>query len=67
MDVDFDGVVNLIAKDAYKKTNMQIAREVIEGKWGTSKTKPSREKMLTMAGYDYKVIQRMVNEILSKR
>lgn len=66
MDVDFDGVVNLISKDVYKKTNLQIAREVIEGKWGTSKTKPTREKLLTMAGYDYKVIQRMVNEILAK-
>ena len=66
MDVDFDGVVNLIAKEPYKKTNLEIAKEVIDGKWGTKNTKPSREKLLTMAGYDYKIIQRIVNELLKR-
>lgn len=64
LDVDFDGVVNLIAKEPYKKTNREIAREVLEGKWGTKNSKPSREKLLTMAGYDYKAIQKIVNEWL---
>ena len=53
LDVDYDGIVNLIAKEPYRKTNREIAREVLEGKWGTAKSNPSRKKMLTMAGYDY--------------
>ena len=64
LDVDFDGIVNLIAKTPYKKTNREIAREVLEGKWGTKNTKPTRKELLTRAGYDYNVIQRMVNEWL---
>ena len=66
LDVDYDGVVNLIAKEPYKKTNMEIAREVIAGKWGSINTTPKREKLLTMAGYDYKTIQRLVNELLQR-
>lgn len=61
LDVDFDGVVDLIAKDPYKKTNKEIAKEVLEGKWGTKTSNPSRKKLLTMAGYDYNEIQRLVN------
>ena len=61
LDVDFDGVVNLIAKEPFKKTNAEIAREVLEGKWGTKTSNPSRKKLLTMAGYDYNEIQRLVN------
>lgn len=61
LDVDFDGVVNLIAKEPYKKTNREIAKEVLEGKWGTKTSNPSRKKLLTMAGYDYNEIQRLVN------
>ena len=65
LDVDYDGVVRLIAKDPYKKTNEEIAKEVLEGKWGTKNTNPTREKRLTMAGYDYKAIQKIVNAWLS--
>ncbi len=61
LDVDFDGVVNLIAKTPFKKTNEEIAKEVLEGKWGTKTSNPSRKKLLTMAGYDYNEIQRLVN------
>ena len=67
LDVDFDGVVSLIAQTPYKKTNEEIVQEVIEGKWGTKNTNPSREKLLTMAGYDYQTIRRMVNEYYAKR
>ena len=67
LDVDFDGVVSLIAQIPYKKTNEEIVQEVIEGKWGTKDTNPSREKLLTMAGYDYQTIRRMVNEYYAKR
>ena len=61
LDVDFDGIVNLIAKQPYKKSYEEIVQEVLDGKWGTKNTKPSREKLLTMAGYDYSLIRRMVN------
>ena len=67
LDVDYDGVVNLIAQSPYKKTNEEIVEEVLEGKWGTKNTNPSRNKLLTMAGYDYKVIQKMINERYSEK
>lgn len=66
LDVDYDGIVNIMAKDPFKKTDLEIAREVLENKWGTKDTDPSREKLLTMAGYNYKKIQRIVNELKSK-
>ena len=62
LDVDYDGIVNLARPD--RKTNAQIAQEVIEGKWGTKNSKPSRKQLLTSAGYDYQIIQDIVNKIL---
>lgn len=44
-----------------KKTNEQIAKEVIQGKWGNGTT---RKKKLTEAGYDYSAIQKLVNKML---
>lgn len=44
-----------------KKTNAEIAREVIAGKWGNGKI---RQQRLTAAGYDYATIQKLVNTIL---
>lgn len=67
LDVDFDGVVNLLAESPYKKPYAEIALEVIAGKWGTKSTDPSREKLLTMAGYNPKTVQLIVNQILSKK
>lgn len=64
LDVDFDGIVDLIAKDPKRKTNEEIAKEVIEGKWGTKSTNPSRKVLLTRAGYDYDTIQSIVNNLL---
>lgn len=43
------------------KTNEQIAKEVIEGKWGNGE---DRKKRLKNAGYDYKTIQSIVNKLL---
>lgn len=40
----------------------QIAREVIDGKWGNGKVRKDR---LTEAGYDYKTIQTLVNRIIT--
>ena len=47
------------------KTIDQLAQEVLEGKWGTKETNPTREQNLTNAGYDYSKVQDRVNEILN--
>lgn len=51
------------ATSATKKTVQQIAREVIQGKWGNGS---ERKKRLAAAGYDYAEVQAQVNRILSK-
>lgn len=40
-----------------------IAKEVIKGKYGNGE---ARKKALTAKGYDYKVVQKKVNELLKK-
>lgn len=44
-----------------KKSNEQIAKEVIKGLWGNGAT---RKKRLTEAGYSYTAIQKLVNKYL---
>ena len=44
-----------------KKTIDDIAKEVLNGKWGNGS---NREKSLTKAGYDYNAVQDRVNELL---
>lgn len=44
-----------------KKSNEEIAREVINGKWGNGAV---RKKKLQDAGYNYSVIQAIVNKML---
>lgn len=61
LDVDYDGIINLARPD--RKTNAEIAAEVLEGKWGTRNTRPTRKQLLTAAGYDYNAIQYIVNKI----
>ena len=46
-----------------KKTNEQIAKEVVAGKWGTGN---ARKCALEKAGYNYKEIQTLVNKLLKK-
>lgn len=65
LDVDYDGVVSLIASPI-RKTVEELAKEVLENKWGTSNTKPTRKERLIAAGYDYKAVQAKVNEMLKK-
>ena len=48
-------------KTSSTKSVDEIAKEVIQGKWGNGE---ERKKKLTAAGYDYSVIQKKVNEIL---
>lgn len=42
----------------------QIAKEVINGQWGTGAT---RKAALTTAGYNYSAVQKKVNELLTKK
>lgn len=42
------------------KTVTQVAREVLNGKWGTGS---DRKKRLTEAGYDYNAVQKEVNRL----
>ena len=44
-----------------KKSVDEIAREVIQGKWGNG---TDRKKRLTEAGYDYSAVQKKVNQML---
>ena len=44
-----------------KKTNEQLAKEVVAGKWGNG---AERKKRLTEAGYDAATIQKIVNGLL---
>lgn len=44
-----------------KKTNEELAKEVIAGKWGNGQT---RKNKLTQAGYDYSAVQKIVNKML---
>lgn len=62
LDVDYDGIVNLTRPD--RKTPARIAQEVLEGKWGTKYSNPSRRQLLTEAGYNYEQIQYLVNKAL---
>lgn len=66
VNVDFDGIINMMGTDkvGYRKTNREVAQEVIAGKWGTASTKPSRRELLTAAGYDYTTIQKLVNQLV---
>lgn len=44
-----------------KKSNKEIAKEVVAGKWGNGN---ARKTALTKAGYNYKIIQSLVNKLL---
>lgn len=43
------------------KSELEIAKEVMQGKWGTGK---AREKAIWNAGYDYNAVQAMVNQMI---
>ena len=44
-----------------KKTVSELAKEVLEGKWGNG---ADRKKKLTQAGYDYNLVQAEVNKLV---
>lgn len=47
--------------DTAKKTNAELANEVIAGKWGNGE---ERKQRLTAAGYDYDAVQAIVNKLV---
>ena len=53
-------LVNAVLSGEYT-TNTQLAYEVIEGLWGDGEV---RKVALTKAGYDYRAVQNLVNQIL---
>ena len=62
----FDAFITTESGEAVKdtvgrKSNAEVAHEVIEGKWGND---PSRTKKLKAAGYDPKEIQKIVNQLM---
>lgn len=68
-----DNVMNIVASynlEKYSvfatshKTTLDIAKEVIKGKWGNGVT---RKELLTSAGYDYNEVQKLVNNLLNPR
>lgn len=59
-----DGVRVVKWVEDKKKTNEEIADEVIKGYWGNG---DERKKRLKDAGYDYKAIQKIVNEKMQTR
>ena len=50
-------------KETKKKSNEALAKEVLAGKWGSGET---RKKKLKAAGYDYNVVQKIVNKLCKK-
>lgn len=61
---DIQSIVNAKCRETTavtKKTNEEIAKEVIKGKWGNGKERKSK---LENAGYDYDVIQKLVNKMM---
>ena len=51
----------IISKIKNKKPIREVAKEVLNGKWGNGDVRIER---LKKAGYDYKIIQKEVNKIL---
>lgn len=47
-----------------KKSNEELAQEVMDGKWGNG---TDRKQRLTAAGYDYSAVQKLVNRIVAER
>ena len=58
---DMSGNVVYTPKTGTKKTVAEIAKEVIQGKWGNG---DERKKRLTAAGYDYTAVQKEVNRLM---
>lgn len=61
---DVQAIVNRLAAGGSapaRKTNDQIAREVVQGKWGNG---DERKRRLAAAGYNYAAVQAIVNRLV---
>ena len=58
---DTNGKLIYTPKTGTKKTAAELAKEVIQGKWGNGEERKNR---LTAAGYDYKAVQTEVNKMM---
>ena len=63
-NVDMNTMVKNIIGSSTKKSIDELAREVINGKWGNGADRKAR---LTSAGYNYQEVQNRVNQILSPK
>ena len=61
VQAEVNKLVNGTVAKPTKKSNEEIAREVIAGKWGNGS---ERKTNLTKAGYDYSAIQKIVNKMV---
>lgn len=61
LPISFDEEEKKEEKTEKKKTVNELAKEVIQGKWGNGS---ERKKKLTAAGYNYTAVQAEVNRIL---
>ena len=64
LGVRYDKIQNLVNQGIGKttrKSNEEIAKEVIQGKW---QNYPERKSLLENAGYNYSEIQNLVNQML---
>lgn len=58
---DASAIAKSLSKKKNKKSVDEIAREVIQGKWGNGE---ERKKKLTSAGYSYEEVQSVVNKLV---
>lgn len=58
-----DKLLNKNTPAPAKKSNAEIAKEVLDGKWGNG---TERKDRLTKAGYDYQAVQAEVNKLTKK-
>lgn len=61
--LDYSNATPVPAPIPSKKTPEQIAKEVLDGKWGNGE---ERKQRLTAAGYNYKEVQEIVNILCKK-
>ena len=61
MNIMYRDLINNKPSNPSKKSINEIAKEVIDGKWGNG---DDRRKKITAAGYNYNEVQNKVNEIL---
>ena len=57
----FNSKGEVVYTNSTRKSNEEIAKEVISGKWGNG---AERKNRITEAGYDYSTIQNIVNNML---